>query len=105
MPSVARRPAIDRDVEDIAVHIGKHSQGAAARFLDAVEQTFGALAVMPGLGGIYPLAISSLQGLRHFGVRGFQKVVVFYLPRENGIEVVRVLHGARDLAAILEAEI
>jgi plasmid stabilization system protein ParE len=30
--------------------------------------------------------------------------VIFYLPLANGIELVRVLHGARDLEAVLDDE-
>jgi toxin ParE1/3/4 len=33
------------------------------------------------------------------GIHGFPvgRYVVFYRPSSNGIEIVRVLHGARDL--------
>ncbi|MBI4604738.1 MAG: type II toxin-antitoxin system RelE/ParE family toxin [Planctomycetes bacterium] len=37
-------------------------------------------------------------------MRGFEQHLVFYRPVEDGIEVVRVLHGARDLRAILGEE-
>jgi len=30
--------------------------------------------------------------------------VIFYLPLANGVEIVRVLHGARDLEAVLDDE-
>ena len=30
--------------------------------------------------------------------------VIFYRPIEHGVEVVRVLHAARDIAAIFEDE-
>jgi plasmid stabilization system protein ParE len=28
--------------------------------------------------------------------------LVFYVPRDYGIEIVRVLHGARDLEAVFD---
>ena len=36
------------------------------------------------------------------GVRSFPvgKYVVFYLPMEEGIEVVQVIHAARDIPAV-----
>ena len=34
-------------------------------------------------------------------VQGFEKHLVFYRPTEAGIEIVRVLHAARDIAAVL----
>jgi toxin ParE1/3/4 len=43
-----------------------------------------------------------LADLRSFPVGRY---VIFYLPRPHGIEVVRVLHGARDLKPLFEQEI
>jgi len=45
-----------------------------------------------------------LRDLRIWPIRGFEKIVIFYRPIEGGIEVVRVLHGARDVKGILEEE-
>jgi len=45
-----------------------------------------------------PLALRSprLAGLRKWRVSGFDDVLVFYLPRADGVSIVRALHGARD---------
>lgn len=43
------------------------------------------------------MCIDDLPGLRSFRVKDFANHRIFYRPREQGIEVVRVLHGARDL--------
>ena len=43
---------------------------------------------------------SALAGMRFHLVKGFRKYLVFYIPRNDGIEVVRVLHGARDLETL-----
>jgi toxin ParE1/3/4 len=51
-----------------------------------------------------PLANPNLQSLRQHSVRRFRNYIIFYLPTDDGIEVVRVLHGARDVQGILEAE-
>lgn len=37
-------------------------------------------------------------------VRGFENYVIFYRPIEHGIEIVRVLHAARDIAAVFEEQ-
>lgn len=37
------------------------------------------------------------RGARSFAVRGFDKHLVQYRPTGAGIEVLRLLHGARDL--------
>jgi toxin ParE1/3/4 len=46
----------------------------------------------------------NLADLRQWPVPGFEKYLIFYRPAEDGIDVVRVLHGARDLDAILDEE-
>jgi hypothetical protein len=33
-------------------------------------------------------------------VEGFRKYLIFYIPRDYGIEVVRVLYGPRDLETL-----
>jgi toxin ParE1/3/4 len=35
---------------------------------------------------------------------GFDSHLIFYRARESGIEIIRVLHGARDIGPILADE-
>jgi toxin ParE1/3/4 len=42
--------------------------------------------------------------LRIWRIDGFPNHLIFYRPIEGGIEIVRVLHGARDIDAVLESE-
>ena len=37
-------------------------------------------------------------------LRGFEKHLIFYRPIKDGIEVIRVLHASRDLAAVLDKD-
>jgi len=37
-------------------------------------------------------------------VPGFESYLVFYVPSPGVVEVVRVLHGARDLPRFFEAQ-
>lgn len=41
------------------------------------------------------------EGVRVFPVSRFKKYLVFYRPIQDGIEVLRVLHGARDIKGLL----
>lgn len=41
-------------------------------------------------------------GIRSWSITGFPNHLIFYRPVEGGIEVLRVLHGARDINAIFE---
>jgi toxin ParE1/3/4 len=45
-----------------------------------------------------------LHGLRSWRMRGFESWLVFYRVTEEAVEIVRVLHGARDLEAAFESE-
>jgi len=42
--------------------------------------------------------------MRVFRISGFEKMLVLYLPRSSGVEIVRVIHGSRDLEAFLLRE-
>jgi toxin ParE1/3/4 len=35
-------------------------------------------------------------------VRGFERYLIFYRPTDDGIDVVRVLHGSRDIESLFE---
>ena len=43
-------------------------------------------------------------GLRVWRIQGFPNHLIFYRPIDGGIEVVRVLHAARDIDRALESE-
>jgi hypothetical protein len=42
---------------------------------------------------------------RHSGhVSGFEKMLVLYRPSPHGVEILRVVHGSRNIAALLRRE-
>jgi toxin ParE1/3/4 len=89
------------DLVEIADYLAQGSLAAAERFLQAAEQAFAGLAAMPGLGSPWESSNPRLQEVRTWSVPGFRKYLVFYRPTADGIDVLRVLHGARDLDAVL----
>lgn len=52
----------------------------------------------------HPTSGPTLFGLRRWPIQGFEKHLIFYLVFENTIDIVRVLHSARDIEGILEEE-
>jgi toxin ParE1/3/4 len=77
----------------------------ADRFLASAEATFQRLAGMPQMGTAYEHEHPALVGLRFLPLSSpFTKFQVFYRPVTDGIEIVRVLHGARDLDRVLAEE-
>lgn len=98
------RPRASLDVVEQATYIGKDNILAADGFLNASTALFEFLAQSPQVGAVYPTKNKRLPGLRVYRVPGFPKHLAFYLERSFGIEIVRVLHGARDLDAALRDE-
>lgn len=86
------------DVTEILIHIAKDSPSAAAGMLERFERQARRLAAAPGIG--QPRA-ELRPGLRSAVVGSY---VIFYRAVTKGIEVVRVLHGRRDIEAIMTAE-
>jgi toxin ParE1/3/4 len=76
----------------------------ADRFFAQAEATFARLASMPGMGARYEPDEPLYADLRDFPVSRFRDYLVFYRPIPGGIEVYRVLHGARDIHGILAEE-
>jgi len=91
----------DRDVDDIAEYLGRRKRSLGRRFILATRQGFRELSRMPGTGEPVEVDRPELAGLRCNPVPGFPNHLIFYRPTKSGIEVVRVLHGARDIEDML----
>ncbi len=98
---IKRRSAV-ADILEHFVFIGEGNEDAAERFLLSAEETFRLLVSQPQMGRKLESRNSMLAGIRIFPVKNFKKYLIFYKPLRDGIEVVRVLHGARDLRSIFE---
>ena len=85
---------------------GPHAEDAgieiADRFLQAVERTLSVLATQPEGGSLFFTRNAEIQGMRRFPVSGgFEKILRFYFPLSDGVDLVRVVHGHRDLERLL----
>jgi toxin ParE1/3/4 len=95
-------PRAVQDLDEAAAHIQLHgTPRRAIRFLRAADSTLTMLAGMPGMGTRYNPDDPLYAELRYFPISRFLKYIVFYRPLVDGIEVLRVLHGARDLGGLL----
>ncbi len=93
------REAVVADLDELACRIQKDNPQTAIRFLEAAQETFETLARMPELGGCFETTNPRLSGIRVWRIKGFDNFLVFYRPLGSSLEIVRVLHGARDLSA------
>jgi toxin ParE1/3/4 len=98
------KPRASQDIDEHFAYIAQNNSDAALRFFDAVRQTFARLAQMSQMGRPYLVANPRLDGLRKWSVKGFEKHLIFYLSFDGYIEIVRILHAARDIEAILEQD-
>lgn len=104
MGEVFKRPQVVRDLIDIATYIAENNLERGDRFLYAAEATFKQLGQMPQLGKQCQFSSSRLQNIRQFPVKRFRKYMIFYQTTTAGIEILRVLHGSRDIELILEGD-
>ena len=76
---------------DIWRYIAQDSPANADHLLDRIRETLNQLAAMPFMGQArFDLA----PGLRMFPVESY---LIFFRPVQNGIEVIRILHGKRNI--------
>ena len=99
---ILRRPRVKADLAGHYAFIARDKVEPAERFLREAQVAFERLAHMPGLGRTWESPDPRLDGVRVYPLpHGFRNYLVFYKPVPEGIEVMAVLHGARDLGAIL----
>lgn len=91
------RPQARQDALDITQAIAKDSVSAAEAFFAELEQACTLLATMPYIGAAHRFQVTRLEGLRIWPLRRFEKYLIFYRPTTDGLDVIRILHGARDL--------
>lgn len=99
-PRIHKRAAVQLDVLEHFSYIGENNIDAADRFLAAVQTALAKLAEMPGMGAVRDFQNPKFEGIRSWPVTGFENFLIFYRPIDDGIDVIRVLSGYRDLNRI-----
>ena len=93
MGRVTRRPLAAADILDVWDHIAEDSLEQADRWIDNLDEKLKLIATQPLIG--------RARGELAAGMRSFPfgRYIIFYAPVDGGIDVVRVLHSARDVDA------
>ena len=103
MPRILLRSQAEAEIDEIAKYIAARNLEAGKRFYDACENAFETLAEHPRIGAMRRVRTAKLKGLRSWPINGYDNYLIFYLPlAERGIDVLHVLHGARDLKPIID---
>jgi toxin ParE1/3/4 len=98
MPIIVKRPKAKADLIEIWDYIADDSETRADAFIETIDKKFHALVDAPYLG----IARDEIEtNLRSFPVGRY---VIFYRRITEGIEIIRILHGARDLNVIFNMD-
>lgn len=98
MPRVIRSSQADADIYEIARYIAEDNPTAAYRWIDRIDERADLLAEMPGMGRVRDDLMISLRSYR------VGNYLIFYRRIAEGIELVRVVHGSRDLHRVFRAK-
>jgi antitoxin ParD1/3/4/toxin ParE1/3/4 len=90
-------PAARADLNEIFDYISRDSPDAAHRVLEELRTAMKKLARMPDMGHFRRDLAS--EPLRFWPVFSY---LIIYRPEARPLQVVRVLHGARDIRRIME---
>lgn len=102
MKPVRVRPAADRDVDAaVAFLLDEQAPAAARELLHELEAGFGRIASHPGIGSRRYARL--LPGLRFWRMRR-HPYLIFYVEQPRFVDVLRVLHVARDIPAALQSK-
>jgi toxin ParE1/3/4 len=99
---VVPRERARQDVDDaIAHYLAEGADQAALGFIDALEQAYAQVSRHPSAGSPRHAHELNLPGLRSWLLAGYPHLV-FYVERDDHIDVWRVLHGQRDIPAWMQ---
>ena len=93
MATIRKRPAAREDLHEIWSYIAEEDREAADGVVREIHEAYERLAEHPRLGRDRDELAPRIRSLP------VSNYVIFYRPlrREEGIDVVRVLHGAQDI--------
>jgi toxin ParE1/3/4 len=94
MPRIRFTHAAEADLLELWLTIAEENPAAADESLDSIQATVSLLGSQPEMGRARP---ELSDGLRSFPTR--TPYLIFYLSKDDGLLVVRVLHHARDIGA------
>ena len=89
------------DLEEPGAFIAKDNRAAATEVVRQLRLSFEQLARMPQLGRAVR-NINMTEQLRMWLSPAFRNYLIFYRELHDGVEIVRVLNGARDIQRILK---
>lgn len=92
------------ELVNLSAYLAETNEEIAHAFLNACDATFQFLAKNRDAGSPRDFENVKLSGARMWRVKGFEKYLIFYIPSENQIRILHVLHSATDYNRAFEDE-
>ena len=83
-----------KDINDICEYVARQNSQAASQLFDAIRKKCKLVSGFPNMGKSYSKLAPNLRG---FVVEDY---IIFYYSREDGIDIVRVVSGYRNLESL-----
>ena len=94
---VVLRPQAESDVDEAVAYYEQNADAEVAlRFVDALNRAYAQIVASPGPGSPRYTHVLKFPGLRHRPLARFPHLV-FYIAQSDHLDIVRVLHSARDI--------
>ena len=100
--SIQKRPQVIRNLIELATYIVEDNMDASERFPIAVEETFKQLGEMPKMGKLRQFSHPNLIDVRQQAIKGFRRYLIFYRLINSGVEILRLIHGTRNIEDIFD---
>ena len=84
-------PRAQADLDEIWLYVAQNRQEAADRLIDRIVGHFALLSANPGIG---QQCSHLAKDLRRSTIGNY---AVLYRPRPSRLEIIRIIHGARDI--------
>ncbi len=99
---VVRRRRAEDDIDAaVAYYLDEAGAEIAADFVAQLEKIIKNISKQPALGSPRYGHELKLPGMRYRAMRRFP-YMIFYVEKENRIEVVRVMHSSRDISSLVD---
>jgi toxin ParE1/3/4 len=99
---LVQRRAAEEDVAEQLAYIAADRPAIAHRYAMALEDAYERLRTMPEVGVLRSYGPRRLHTVRVWSVPGFRRFLIFYRVTPKTVEIIRVLHAARDIPRVLK---
>jgi toxin ParE1/3/4 len=101
-PELILMPRAREDIKQIATYIGEDNPQASRAFRQTLQNIYEVLLELPEMGSIRDFRNPEMKGIRMLPLPKFKNYLLFYRPTSERLEIVHVLHGARDVRTLFE---